>query len=55
MPFSKNDAAWKFEGFLFFFFLFLLHFIDLSYLQQLLRTKRLYTTSYIGVTVIYKK
>ena len=39
----------------FFFFCILLVFIDLSYLQELLQTKRLYTTSYIGVIVIYKK
>ena len=37
------------------FFCILLVFIDLSYLQELLHTKRLYTTSYIGVIVIYKK
>ena len=37
------------------FFFILLVFIDLSYLQELLQTKRLYTTSYIGVKVIYKK
>ena len=38
-----------------FIFCILLVFIDLSYLQELLQTKRLYTTSYIGVIVIYKK
>ena len=37
------------------FFCILLVFIDLSYLQELLQTKRLYTTIYIGVIVIYKK
>ena len=31
------------------FFCILLVFIDLRYLQELLQTKRLYTTSYIGV------
>ena len=38
----------------FFFFCILLVFIGLSYLQELLQTKRLYTTSYIGVSYLQR-
>ena len=39
---------------LFIFFWILLVFIGLSYLQELLQTKRLYATSYIGVIYLQK-
>ena len=37
------------------FFFFVFYWFLLSYLQELLQTKRFYTTSYIGVIVIYQK
>ena len=53
--FLSVDQGYCIFCFFVFCFCILLVFIDLTYLQELLQTKRLYTTSYMGVIVIYKR